>query len=119
MRDLTTLLISDNRPGHYHLSDGVVGALRRLRPVRVVRMVVHRRCSGRLSAWLSNLRFSPEALLRLAYGLAPSRIPSADIVVSAGAETLAASAAIARLNEVPNIFCGSLRRFHHESFASC
>lgn len=116
MRTLTALLISDNRPGHYHLSDGVVAALRRLRPVRVVRMVVHRRCSGRLSAWLSNLRFPPETLLRLAYGLAPSQIPPADVVVSAGAETLPASAAIARLTGVPNIFCGSLRRYDHESF---
>ena len=116
MRTLTALLISDNRPGHYHLSDGVVAALRRLRPVRVEQMTVHRRCSGRLAAWLSDLGFPPQALLRLIYGLAPSQVPSADVIVSAGAETLPASAAIARLNGVPNVFCGSLRHFHPDSF---
>src|SRR5690554_726398 len=97
MRVLTALLLSDDRPGHYHLSDGVIAAARRLGPVRVVRMRVQRRCSGRLLALLTNAGVRADWLLRLAYGLSPSKVPPADFIVSAGAETLGASIAIARL----------------------
>ena len=114
MRVLTALLLSDDRPGHYHLSDGVVAAARRLGPVRVVRMRVQRRCSGRLLALLTNAGVPADWLLRLAYGLSPSQVPPADFIVSAGAETLGASIAIARLTGAPNIFCGTLRRYHHD-----
>ena len=114
MRTLTALLLSDGRPGHYHLSDGIIAAARRLRPVRVARLQVRRRWSGRLLALLSNARFPPASLLRLAYGISPSQVPPADFIVSAGAETLPANIAIARLTGSPNIFCGSLRRFHPE-----
>lgn len=113
MRTLTALLLSDNRPGHYHLSDGVIAAARRLRPIRVIRMRVERRCSGRLLALLTNAGVPADWLLRLAYGLTPSQIPPADLIVSAGAETLGASIAIARSTGAPNVFCGTLRRYRH------
>jgi len=111
MRVLTALLIADDRPGHYHLSDGVVAAARRLRPIRVIRLQVRRRWSGRPLALLSNAGFPASWLLHSAYGLSPSAIPKVDFIVSAGAETLAANIAVARLTGAPNIFCGSLRRY--------
>lgn len=114
MRGLTALLLSDDRPGHYHLSDGVLAAARRLRPVEVIRMRVHRRWSGRPLALMSNAGFPASFLLRSAYGLSPSTIPPADFVVSAGAETIAASIAISRLTGAPNIFCGTLRSYDPE-----
>lgn len=114
MRVLSALVLTDDRPGHYHLSDGVIAAARRLRPVEVMRLQVRRRWSGRLLALLSNARCRTDWLLRLAYGLPPANIPQADLIVSAGAETLAASIAIARLTGAPNIFCGTLRGFHEE-----
>lgn len=77
---------------------------------------MHRRCSGRVLAALSNVRLAPASLLRLAYGLSSSQIPPADLVVSAGAETLAASVAIAQMTGAPNIYCGSLRGFRPEGF---
>ena len=38
MRTLTALLLSDGRPGHYHLSEGVIAAAQRLQPVSVLRL---------------------------------------------------------------------------------
>ena len=114
MRTLTALLLSDGRPGHYHLSEGVIAAARRLRPVRVSRLEVRRRWSGGVLAVLTNARLPAGWLLRTGYGLSPSQIPPADLIVSAGAETLAASIAIARLTGATNIFCGTLRRYNPE-----
>ena len=116
MRALKTLLLTDDRPGHYHLSDGIIAAAGRLRPVEVIRLRVRRRWSGRPLALLSNAGCPASWLLRSAYGLAPSQIPSADFIVSAGAETLAASIAAARLTGAPNIYYGSLRRYRPEGF---
>ncbi|MGE3702399.1 MAG: hypothetical protein AB7G08_27035 [Hyphomicrobiaceae bacterium] len=58
---------------------------------------------------LLNRGASPASILRLGYGLKSSDLPPADVVVSAGGDTLAANAAIANLLGIPNIFCGSLR----------
>lgn len=114
MRMLAALLLTDDRPGHYHLSEGVIAAVRRLRAVDVMRLRVRCRWSGRVTALLSNSGCPADWLLRMGYGLAPSQIPPADLIVSAGAETLGASVAVARLTGAPNIFCGTLRRYHHE-----
>ena len=70
-----------------------------------------------LSGGARQRRHEPRAVLRLGYGLNASRLRGADIVVSAGGDTLAANAAAARLLGVPNIFYGSLRRFKPEDFS--
>jgi len=111
MRTLTALLLSDGRPGHYHLSDGVIAAVRRLQPVRVFRLEVCRRWLGCVLATLTNARIPADWLLRMGYGLPAAQLPQPDFIVSAGAETLAANIAIARLTGAPNIFCGTLRRY--------
>jgi hypothetical protein len=49
-------------------------------------------------------------VLRLGYGLRPSDLGLADVVVSAGGNTLAANVSAAKLLKTPNIFCGSLRQ---------
>ncbi len=117
MRAITALLLADDRPGHYHLSDGIVEAARRLRPVEIVRMRVKRRWSGRILAPLCNVGVSPRWLLRMGYGIDASTLPKADIIVSAGAEMLAANIAASRLLGVPNVHYGSLRQFRPGDFA--
>jgi len=114
MPTLTALLLADERPGHFHLSDGIIAAARRIRQVEVIRMRIRRRWSGRLLALLSNAHFPADWLLRSAYGISPSTLPRVDFIVSAGAETLAASIFIARLTGAPNIYYGSLRRYSPE-----
>jgi mitochondrial fission protein ELM1 len=119
MRPLKALLISDGRPGHHHLAEGILAAIARCRPVETTRIEIDRRrwMPGRFLAAFVNGGMSPSAVLRLGYGLKAGRLRGADIVVSAGGDTLAANAAAARLLGVPNIFYGSLRRFKPEDFA--
>jgi mitochondrial fission protein ELM1 len=118
-RPLTVLLISDGKPGHYRQAEGVVAALGRLRPVAVRRLEVRRRrlVPARALLGLANRYASPPLLLWLGYGLRQSALPGADIVVSAGGETLAVNVAAAQLLGCPNIFCGRLRRLAPEHVA--
>jgi mitochondrial fission protein ELM1 len=106
------LLLSDGKPGHYHQSEGVIAAMARLRPVVTHQLRVRRRLvlPARILQQLLSAGASARTILRLGYGLAPEALPPADVVVSAGGETLAANAAIALLLKRPNIFYGSLRR---------
>ncbi|MFM9845586.1 MAG: ELM1/GtrOC1 family putative glycosyltransferase [Hyphomicrobiaceae bacterium] len=119
MRPLSVLLISDNRPGHYHLSEGVVAAISRLRPVKVFRLPVQRRgwIPTRTLAQLMGAGVPAGTMLRAGYGIDPKTLPDADLIVSAGGETLVPNAAIARLKSATNIFCGSLRRLPPEAFS--
>lgn len=112
------LILSDGRPGHFNLSEGIALAIGRLRPVVVERVQVRRgRWPGPVLAAATNLGIAPGAVLRRVYGLDPASLPAADVVVSAGAETLAANVAVARLMRVPNIVYGSLRQFRAQDFA--
>lgn len=113
---LQALLLSDGKPGHYHQAEGVVAAIARLRPVRTERLEVRRRfvVPTRTLLQLVNAGFAPGAVLRLGYGLQVSSLPQAQVVVSAGGETLAANAAIAKALRAVNIFCGRLRRLAPE-----
>lgn len=111
MRALTVLLFADDRPGHYHLSEGVIAAMCRLQPVELIRINVRRRWSGRLLAVLSNAGFPAGWLLRAAYGRSLAELPRVDVIISAGAETLAANICAARITGAPNIYYGSLRGY--------
>jgi hypothetical protein len=109
---LRALLISDGKPGHYHLAEGVLAAVARLRPVESRRLTVRRGfwLPTRSLYGLLNRGVSPALVLRLGYGLKEGDLAAADLVVSAGGETLPANAAAAKLLGVPNIFCGRIRR---------
>lgn len=69
---------------------------------------------GRILQQLLNRGASPSLILRLGYGVGRRDLSAADVVVSAGGETLAANAAIAGLLTVPNVFCGRVRRLAPE-----
>lgn len=111
MTRLRVLLLSDGRPGHYHLAEGVCAALRRLRPIDVTTLRIDRGrmptrlLTGALRAGL----MTPAMVLRAGYGVSRATVPEADLVISAGGDTIAANVAAARLTGAPNIFCGTLR----------
>ena len=109
---LTALLLSDGKPGHYHQAEGVVAAIARKRPVTTIRLDIGRRflMPTRLLLDLVNRGASPAVVLRLGYGISAATLQPADVIVSAGGETLAANAAAARALGAANIFCGRLRR---------
>lgn len=104
---LRVLLLSDGRPGHFRQSETIVRALSRRRDVEVHRLElsahVPRGLIGRLWQLLPARTF-----LSLVHGLRPEML-DADLIVSAGAATLGANAALAGLLGVPNIFAGSPR----------
>jgi len=60
--------------------------------------------------------FSPEQVLKIVYGISVSSLPSADFIISAGGETLAANICAAQLLNTPNIFYGSLRQYRASDF---
>jgi hypothetical protein len=97
MPPLNVLLLSDDRPGHYHLSDGVVAAISRLRPVQVSRLPVQRRSwiPTRTLAQLMIAGMKPGAVVNFGYGINVHALPAADLIVSAGGETQVPNAAIA------------------------
>lgn len=120
MRALSILLLSDGRPGHYHLAEGVAAAIARQRPVEVVRLTVARRrlLPGRLLTGLLGMASGPGLVLRAGYSLERRDLPAkADLVLSAGGETIAVNVAAARLLDAHNIFCGTLRRLAPEAFS--
>ena len=115
---LSALLLSDGRPGHFNLAEGILAAAQRLRPVAITRLEVRRgQWPGVILAAWSNSGKAPASLLRLVHDLERAALPKADLVVSAGAETLAANVACARILGAANIFYGSLRRFNPAAFS--
>ncbi len=119
MRPLRILILSDGRPGHYHLAEGVAAAIKRRRPVAVEKREIARRRAvpGRVLAWMLAGRVSPSLVLKVGYGVNLERGTQYDVVISAGGDTLAANVAAARLTATANIFCGTLRRVPPEAMS--
>ena len=119
MAPLAILILSDDRPGHYHLSEGVAAAIARRRPVEVAKVVIARRrlTPGRGLALALEGGAAPSFVLKAGYGLAVDALPPARLVISAGGETLAANVAAARQLGAANIFCGTLRHLPAEAFS--
>lgn len=119
MPPLAILILSDERPGHYHLAEGVAAAIGRRMPVAVTRVSLERRraAPGRLLAGALKLGLRAEAVLRGGYALHGALPAVVDLVISAGGDTLAANVAAARRYGVPNIFCGTLRHLPPEAFS--
>ena len=118
MQPLRVLLMSDGRPGHFHLAEGVVAAIARRRPVAVTRREVSKGAllpTRALAAMLGSA--GPTMTLKLGYGIRPEELTPADLVVSAGGDTLAANAAAAAALGAVNIYCGTLRHLPVERFS--
>jgi uncharacterized protein len=116
---LKILCLADEKPGHYHLSEGVIAAAGLLRPVEAKRLAVKRKwiVPTRFLRWrIDHKTFWPPRMLRMAYRIIAEDLPKADLVVSAGGETLMPNICAARYLSAPNIFCGSLRGLGAENF---
>lgn len=118
---LRILVFSDGRPGHFHQSDGIVSAIKRVRDVHVEKRDIARRRI--MPNWLPRAAVAsslvgPEALLSIIYGIDAQSLPEADLIVSTGGETLAANAAAAKLQGIPNIYSGSLRGVSYKYFSA-
>ncbi len=119
MKTIDVLLLIDDNPGHYHLAEGVIAALERLVRTNVTRMKVVRRwwVPGRLLAKIANSKTSNNIMLKLGYGINLDDLAPAQLVISAGGNTLGANVAAARALGAENIFIGSVRRFQPENFS--
>jgi mitochondrial fission protein ELM1 len=110
---LKVIFLADTRPGHYHLAQGVIAAIARLRPVEVTRVEVKRKWivpTRWLRRRIKAKTFWPPRMLRMAYRIDADTLPKADLVVSAGGETHMPNICVSRLQNIPSIFCGSLLR---------
>lgn len=113
MTPLKIIYLADTRPGHYHLAEGVIAAIARLRPVEVTRVEVARKWivpTRWLRRRIAAKSFYPPRMLHMAYRIDAEALPKPDLVVSAGGETLMPNICVTRLFGVPNIFCGALLR---------
>ncbi|MGD8356163.1 MAG: nucleoside-diphosphate sugar epimerase, partial [Methyloceanibacter sp.] len=85
MSDITPLrviFLADTRPGHYHIAEGVIAALARLRPVDVTRIEVKRKWivpTRWLRARINAKSFYPPRMLRMAYRIDAETLPEADL----------------------------------------
>jgi mitochondrial fission protein ELM1 len=110
---LKVIFLADTRPGHYHLAEGVIAAIERLRTVEVTRIPAGRKWivpTRWLRRRINSQGFYPPRMLRMAYRIDADALPKADLVVSAGGETQMPNICMARYLGVPNIFCGALLR---------
>ncbi|MEG6509086.1 ELM1/GtrOC1 family putative glycosyltransferase [Methyloligella sp. 2.7D] len=120
MSPLKVLFLADSRPGHYHLSEGVIAALTRLSAVEVRRIEVNRRWiipTRWLRRRIHSKNFFPPRMLWMTYRIRAEELPKADLVISAGGETLMPNICCSRYLGIPNIFCGSLRDLEADEFS--
>ncbi len=120
MNTLRILHISDGRPGHYHLAEGVIAALERHRKVDLETLLIKRRwmVPGRYLRMLVTADWcAPDQLLKIGYGIDADALAPADLIVSSGGETLPVNLAVKRLLGAENIFIGSRRGVDVEAFS--
>ncbi len=119
MKKLVTLLLSDGKPGHYHLAEGICAALSRKRELELTRVNVRRPrwLPARALSALTNAGGPFASRIPRLLGLPEKPLPACDLIVSAGGDTLAANIALSRTYGCANIFYGSLRRYRPEDFS--
>ncbi len=120
MTPLRILYVSDGRPGHFHLAEGVIAALARIADVETRRVLIKRRrmVPGRYLRALATVGWcAPDQLLKMGYGLDAGEVKGADLIVSSGGETLPVNLAAKRLLGAENIFIGSTRGIDAEEFS--
>jgi uncharacterized protein len=115
-------VLSDNRPGHYNQSRGIVAALERLRPVEQHWLALRLRAGLARTPmrWLLNCTSTPPPVagLKLFYRMPALPSGPCDVIVSTGGITSFANVWLARRKGVPNIFAGSLRRLSPALFGT-
>ena len=98
MTPLKIIFLADTRPGHYHLAEGVIAAIARLRPVEVTRVETKRKWivpTRWLRRRINAKSFFPPRMLRTAYRIDAEALPHAADVARLGALMFARGEAIA------------------------
>lgn len=119
MTELATLLVSDGKPGHFRLAEGILAAIARRRAIGITRIDIHRPwwMPARALSTLTNGPTAGRNVVPASLGFAPKPVPRCDLVVSAGGDTLAANVWLARHYGCANVFYGSLRRYRPADFS--
>lgn len=117
MSPITVWLLSDGAPGHLSQSRGIVDALATRHAVEVITIELKVRSTlwkrlGRLA--LPHIRDTARWFRRI-YGIAPPP-GRPGLIVSSGANTLLASALLARRHGVPNVYSGTLKGYPPAAF---
>ncbi len=118
---LRVWLLSDEKPGHYNLSRGIVAALQRIQPLELSWITLRMRVGlarNVLRAYLNRIHSpaSPQ-WLSLFYRMDPLPREACNLIVSAGGKTSFANAWLAHCMRVPNLYAGSLRRLSPTLFS--
>ncbi len=112
----TILLLSDGRPGHFRQSEAIALALGRRMETKVERLdLIKPRIVPRRLARYAARFLPPRFVLAWLYGI--TTIPKADVIVSAGGNTLAANIALSKLTGARNVFTGTPRHVGGAKFA--
>ena len=111
---LKVIFLADTRPGHYHLAQGVIAAIERLRPVEVTRIEVKRKWIVP-TRWLRAPHQRQDLLpaAHAAHGLSHRRLRIAESrsrSLGRRRNTYAEYLRVALSRGIPSIFCGSLLR---------
>ena len=80
---LKVIFLADTRPGHYHLAQGVIAALARIRPVEVSRILIQRKWivpTRWLRRRIAANTFFPPRMLRMAYRIDADALPRLSLI---------------------------------------
>ncbi|VAW80145.1 hypothetical protein MNBD_GAMMA13-242 [hydrothermal vent metagenome] len=117
---LRVWVLSDNQPGHYNVSRGIVAALKRTRSVEEYWLPMQLRFGAArnlLRFGLNHMSSVPNPKhLKLFYAMPTLPEQGCDLIVSTGGKTSFANAWLSKSLSVPNLFSGSLRRLSPEHF---
>ncbi len=119
---MQVIILKDERPGHYHQSEGVALAMSKLEDTKVERVVViprNKPILRYLRKFLVSGLISPQICLRLAYK--PHILPTIDdgaLLISAGGDTLLANVCHSKINQISNVFIGSTRGLPESWFSA-
>ena len=120
-KPIRILVLADDKPGHFNQSKGVVAALSRHRSIEMdwqdIKLPANRLTSS-ISGFRRFLSHSIKPKPRLIELVAGAKVPveKPDLIVSAGGATLPANIFLARHFDVPNIFCGTIRKIPADAF---
>jgi mitochondrial fission protein ELM1 len=117
--DLKILALKDKRPGHFRQTEGVVKAIARRHRIELseIRDLSAPPLQGQLRRLLCSGMFPPAIGLRL-LRLRADGIEPPDLIVSAGADTLAHNVLLARYFGARNVFIGSPRGLPQRFFSA-
>ncbi len=117
---LRVLVLSDGRPGHFNQSKGVLRALEFHHRLQVEWCELHLRSAALRPILTGLLNYSPKvpdpARLGFFYRVDQLPLPTPDLIVSAGGNTLHANAWLARAFGCRNIFVGDPRKLGPHCF---